>query len=71
MARAALGMSVRDLARTARVGTTMVVRFETGQANLIPATVAAIRRAFEDRGIHFLDERCVCAPGGGSERIAA
>ena len=55
MARAALGWSVRDLAREARVGVNTVVRFEAGQASPIPATLAAIQRALEAAGVEFTD----------------
>jgi transcriptional regulator with XRE-family HTH domain len=61
MARAALGWGVRDLALEARVGTMTVSRFESGQANPIPATLAAIQRALEAAGIEFI-------PGGARLR---
>jgi predicted transcriptional regulator len=54
MARAALGWGIRDLANRARVGATTVSRFEAGQGNPIPSTVAAMRRAFEEAGIEFI-----------------
>jgi hypothetical protein len=57
MARAVLGWGIRDLARHARVGSTTVSRFEAGQGVPIPATVAAMQRAFEAAGIEFI-------PGG-------
>jgi transcriptional regulator with XRE-family HTH domain len=50
MARGALGWSIRDLAREANVGSATVTRFENGQAEPIPATLAAIQRAFEAAG---------------------
>lgn len=53
MARAALDWGLRDLANHARVGITTVFRFENGQATPIPATLAAIQRAFEEAGIEF------------------
>ena len=53
MARGALGWSIRDLAREASVGSATVTRFENGQAEPIPATLAAMRRAFEAAGIEF------------------
>lgn len=53
MARAALGWSTRDLAAKAHVGSATVNRFETEARQMIPATRAAIRRAFEDAGIVF------------------
>ena len=56
MARAALGWGVRDLATKANVGTTTVTRFENGQGMPIPATIAAMQRAFEGAGIVFSDD---------------
>jgi transcriptional regulator with XRE-family HTH domain len=59
MARAALGMGVRELAAAAKVSTDTVARFERGE-ELKERTVDAIRRAFEDAGVEFIDEN-----GGG------
>lgn len=59
MARAALGWGVRDLARMSGVATYTVARFERGEA-LKPATIAALRRAFEAAGVDFIDQN-----GGG------
>jgi ribosome-binding protein aMBF1 (putative translation factor) len=59
MARAALGWGVRDLAAKASVGVSTVTRFEAGQVEPIPATAAAIQRAFEATGIQFIE------PNGG------
>lgn len=70
MARAALGWSMRDLARQARVGLMTVTRFETGQSTPITATLAAMRRALEEAGIEFLHETGVQlrrSPGEASE----
>ena len=55
MARAALGWGVRDLASKASVGVSTVTRFEGGYRDPIPATLAAIQRAFEAAGIEFTD----------------
>lgn len=63
MARAALCWGVRDLAERARVGTGTVHRFETGKRQPIAATVAAIRKAFEDAGVEFIDTTGVNVPG--------
>ena len=53
MARAALGWSTTDLAEKAQVGPATVNRFETQARVPIPATLAAIRRAFEAAGVVF------------------
>lgn len=52
MARAALQISVRDLATAAKVATGTVVRMEAGEA-LKPRTVEAMQRALEGQGIKF------------------
>jgi ribosome-binding protein aMBF1 (putative translation factor) len=57
MARAALGWSVRELSKKAQIGVSTIVRFELGKAETIPATVAAMQRAFEKAGIEFISEK--------------
>jgi transcriptional regulator with XRE-family HTH domain len=59
MARAALGLGVRDLAKVAEVSPDTVARLERGE-DLRPATVAAIRAALEAAGVIFIEEN-----GGG------
>jgi transcriptional regulator with XRE-family HTH domain len=59
MARAALGMGVRELAAAAKISTDTVARFERGE-ELKERTVDAIRRALEEAGVEFID-----ANGGG------
>jgi predicted transcriptional regulator len=59
MARAALGMGVRELAASAKVSTDTVARLERGE-ELKQRTVEAIRRALEEAGVEFIDEN-----GGG------
>lgn len=61
MARAAIGWGVRELAAKANVGVSTVTRFEAGQVEPIPATIAAIRRALEAAGVEFIAEN-----GGGA-----
>ncbi|MAY85535.1 MAG: transcriptional regulator [Pseudooceanicola sp.] len=60
MARAALGLGVRDLAKSASVSPDTVARLERGE-ELKPATVAAIRTALETAGVEFIPEN-----GGGA-----
>lgn len=55
MARAALGLGVRDLAKIAEVSPDTVARLERGE-ELRPATIAAIRKALEAAGVVFLPE---------------
>ena len=52
MARAALGMGIRELARAAKVSIDTVVRFESGQ-ELRERTVEALQRALEVAGVEF------------------
>lgn len=59
MARAALGMGVRDLASAAKVSIDTVVRFERGD-ELKERTIDAIRNALEAAGIEFIEDN-----GGG------
>ena len=59
MARAALGLGVRDLAGLASVSPNTIARLERGE-DLRPATIAAIRAALESAGVDFIPEN-----GGG------
>ncbi|MDO9713316.1 helix-turn-helix domain-containing protein [Paracraurococcus lichenis] len=59
MARAAIGLGVRDLAAAAGVSPTTITRLERGE-ELYPRTVAAVRAALESKGVIFIN-----ANGGG------
>lgn len=59
MARAALGLGVRDLAKLADVSQDTISRLERGEA-LKLSTRLKIRTALESAGVAFLDEN-----GGG------
>jgi transcriptional regulator with XRE-family HTH domain len=59
MARAALGLGVREVAAAAKVSTDTVARFERGE-DLKERTIEALQRTFEAAGIEFIDEN-----GGG------
>ncbi|WGD32029.1 helix-turn-helix transcriptional regulator [Ancylobacter sp. WKF20] len=61
MARAALGLGVRDLAALAGVSAMTVTRFENGHTGGAPDTLAAIQRALEVAGVEFIAEN-----GGGA-----
>jgi transcriptional regulator with XRE-family HTH domain len=52
MARAALRLGVRELAKMAKVATGTITRFEAGET-LQPRTIEAIQRAFEKAGVEF------------------
>ncbi len=52
MARAALKLSVRDVATMANVSTNTLTRLENGE-ELKPRTLEAIRNALEKAGVEF------------------
>ena len=60
MARAGLGLGVRELADMAKVSTNTITRFERGKP-LKERTVDAIRAALEAGGVKFIDKN-----GGGA-----
>ena len=60
MARAGLGLGVRELAVLAKVTPETVVRLEKGET-LRDRTLAAIRAALESAGVEFIPEN-----GGGA-----
>jgi len=59
MARAALGISVRELAMKAAVAQSTILRFETNKGGMQAATLDKIQLALEDEGLVFL------SPDGG------
>jgi transcriptional regulator with XRE-family HTH domain len=59
MARAALGLGVRELAAAAKVSVDTVARFERGE-ELKERTVEALQNVFVHAGIEFINEN-----GGG------
>jgi transcriptional regulator with XRE-family HTH domain len=54
MARAALGLGVRELAAAAKVSIDTVTRFERGD-ELKERTIEALQRVLEAAGIDFID----------------
>jgi len=64
MARAALGLGVRELAEMAGVSFTTVNRFETGKSGLQLSTAEAIRKALEAQGVQFLESGQVATGPG-------
>ena len=55
MARAGMRWSLSDAAEHANIGRTSVARIEADvQTN--PATIAALRRAFEKAGVEFVED---------------
>jgi len=59
MARVALGLGVRDLAKKAGVSPDTVARLERGES-LRESTVNVVKAAFEREGLEFISEN-----GGG------
>lgn len=59
--RALTGWSRAELAEKASVNERTIIDFERGARSPIPATLNAIRRAFEDAGLLVLDDE----EGGG------
>ncbi len=55
LARVAVGLGVRELAETADVAPSTIVRLEAG-VDLKPRTVAAIKATLEAAGVIFIDE---------------
>ena len=55
MARAALQWSLHEAARAAGVSYRTIFRLENEQRDVQAAKVAAIRGAFEEAGVRFLD----------------
>lgn len=60
MARVALGLGVRDLAKLAMVAPATVSRLEAGE-ELKPRTIGDIQSALENAGVEFIPEN-----GGGA-----
>ena len=60
MARAAIGLGVRDLADIVGSSPNTITRLERGE-QLRPNTIAAVRAALEAAGVEFIEEN-----GGGA-----
>ena len=69
MARAALGLSVRSLAKAAQVSPGTVTRLEYGE-DLKPRTVRALQHALEAAGVVLIEEDEASGAGPGV-RLAA
>lgn len=62
-ARAMLGLSQKDLAQLAEVGSRTLADFETGTRSPHHRTLKAIRHTLEAAGILFIDEEGSLGPG--------
>jgi transcriptional regulator with XRE-family HTH domain len=56
MARAALQWSLEDAAEAAGISRRSVLRFERDHRDIKPELIHAIRRAFEEAGLRFIEE---------------
>lgn len=65
MARAALHLGVRDLARLAGLSAMTVTRFENGRSGGNLATISALRDALEAKGVIFVSDGEVSQGGRG------
>ena len=55
MARAALQLGIRDLAKAAKVSSNTISRLESGE-ELRERTADDIRRAYEEKGARFIED---------------
>lgn len=68
MARAALGISVRELAERSQVADSTIHRFESNKGGMQTGTLDRIQAALENDGIVFL---AADATGGAGVRLKA
>jgi transcriptional regulator with XRE-family HTH domain len=63
MARAALGISVRELAEKSGIADSTILRFETGKGGILAANLSRIQLTLEEAGIIFIDASEEGGPG--------
>ena len=63
LARTALGLGVRDLAKAAGVSPTTVTRFESGMAGVHSGTLDRLQTVLEEGGVVFIPADEVAGPG--------
>lgn len=63
MARAALRISVRELAVLSGVADSTILRFETGKGAILATNMARIQEALEEAGVLFLSADANGGPG--------
>lgn len=63
MARAALGISVRELAKRSGVADSTILRFETGKGAILTTNMARIQKSLEEAGITFIAADATGGPG--------
>lgn len=63
MARAALKLSVRQLAEAAGVADSTILRFETGRGAILATNLGRIQTCLEDLGVIFIPADAQGGPG--------
>lgn len=63
MARAGLGISVRELAQKSGVAESTILRFETGKGGMQTGTLSRVQSCLEDDGVVFLNADAGGGPG--------
>ena len=63
MARAALGISVRELAGMSGVAESTILRFETGRGGILAANLDKVQTTLEEAGVSFLPADANDGPG--------
>lgn len=63
MARAALGISVRELAERSGVADSTILRFETGKGAILTTNMARIQNSLEEAGVVFFPADATGGPG--------
>jgi predicted transcriptional regulator len=63
LARTALGLGVRELAKTAEVSPSTVQRFESGHGGMQTRTLERVQKVLEEGGIVFITADAGGGPG--------
>jgi len=63
MARAGIGVSVRQLAEMSGVAESTILRFESSKGGMQTGTLTRIRNALEGKGVVFIDADDAIGPG--------
>ena len=69
MARAALRLGVRDLAKLAHMSANTVTRFENG-GSIYASTADSLQRALEGAGVRFVDDGAVLSTNAATMKTA-
>lgn len=63
MARAALNLSVKALAKLTGLGTSTIQRFETGSGEILASNLLKMQTVLEDAGVIFIHGDSATGPG--------